>query len=108
MINEIDALYHQDTPRWSNISSLAEQMGWTELVAQTMAEYLDVQGINKRFSREVVEAATRVNYAQVSQQTLMRGFCDGLTEFLPEHRLYPRPRRCLFDGGVGCFRRQGR
>lgn len=65
MVKELDRLYSAATPRWSNISELALDLGWTELVAQTAAEYFDSKGVSKKFSREVVEAATRVNYGQV-------------------------------------------
>lgn len=65
MINKWVTLYTPESPRWTNITTLATEMEWTELVAQSAAEYLDLQGVHRRFSREVVEAATRVNYGQV-------------------------------------------
>lgn len=40
-------------------------MGWTDLVSQTTSEYVDLKSISRRWSREVIEAATRVNYGQV-------------------------------------------
>lgn len=71
MIDEILALYTPSSPTWSNITDLASQLGWRSVVAQSASEYLDLEGISPRFSREVVEAATRVNYGQV------RAICDG-------------------------------
>ena len=38
---------------------------WHTLAAQTAAEHPDPQGISSQFSREVIEAATHVNYGQV-------------------------------------------
>ena len=36
------------------------------------AEYLDLQGVDRRFTRELVEAATRVNYGQVYAVSMLR------------------------------------
>ena len=65
MIEQFLWLYKPDTPRWTNITDLASQMGWTEMISQSTSEYLDLMGVSRKFSREIVEAATRVNYAQV-------------------------------------------
>ncbi|EIN13466.1 FAD/NAD(P)-binding domain-containing protein [Punctularia strigosozonata HHB-11173 SS5] len=56
--------YQATPPRWTTIAELATQLSWTGLAARTTAEYFDVQGISKKFSREIIEAATRVNYGQ--------------------------------------------
>ena len=65
MIIKFLTLYSSDSPHWQDIKSLAAELGWLDLVSQSTAEYLDVHGISKKFTREVVESATRVNYAQV-------------------------------------------
>ncbi|TCD60722.1 hypothetical protein EIP91_009628 [Steccherinum ochraceum] len=49
---------------WTNVTAVASQLEWTNMVAQTASEYLDAQGVDRRFTRELVEAATRVNYGQ--------------------------------------------
>ncbi|KAI9057361.1 hypothetical protein FKP32DRAFT_1746212 [Trametes sanguinea] len=64
MVDRFLRLYSPATPRWSNISSAVSELEWTEVVAETTAEYFDLQNIDKRWSRELVEAATRVNYGQ--------------------------------------------
>ena len=64
MIDRFLTLYEPSPPRWSNITSVVQDLEWTDHTAQTMSEYLDLHGIDRRFSRELVEAATRVNYAQ--------------------------------------------
>ncbi|OSC98850.1 hypothetical protein PYCCODRAFT_1438835 [Trametes coccinea BRFM310] len=64
MVDRFLRLYSPATPRWSNISSAVSDLEWTEVVAETAAEYFDLQNIDKRWSRELVEAATRVNYGQ--------------------------------------------
>ena len=65
MIDGFLKLYEPSTPRWSNISQVVSEMGWDDVVAKSMSEYLDFQGIDRRWTRELVEAATRVNYGQV-------------------------------------------
>ena len=65
MIEKFVSLYLPTGPSWTNISELATKMDWEDLVSQSSAEYLDSRGISQIFSREIVEAATRVNYGQV-------------------------------------------
>lgn len=65
MIKDILRLYSIDTPRWSNISGLVDDLGWGTLLAQSTSEYFETNGVSKRFSREVIESSTRVNYGQV-------------------------------------------
>lgn len=50
---------------WENITEIATKLGWTGLAAQTTSEFLDLQGVNRLWTREMVDAATRVNYGQV-------------------------------------------
>ena len=66
MIDGFLRLYDRCTPRWSNTSEVVAEMEWTDVVAQSMSEYMDLEGIDRRWTRELVEAATRVNYGQVS------------------------------------------
>ncbi|KAI0689670.1 FAD/NAD(P)-binding domain-containing protein [Cytidiella melzeri] len=49
---------------WQDLAHLASSFEWTSIVNSTAAEYLDGQGVNPKFTREMVEAATRVNYGQ--------------------------------------------
>ena len=47
------------------------------MVAQTTAEYLDTHGVSPKFTREFVEAATRVNYGQnVDKIHALEGACS--------------------------------
>lgn len=64
MTDTIKALYAPDTPHFANLTSLVKELNWTSLVSQTAADFLDAEGINPQWTRELVEAATRVNYAQ--------------------------------------------
>ena len=66
MIDGFLRLYDRYTPRWSNTSEVVAEMEWSDVVAQSMSEYMDLEGIDRRWTRELVEAATRVNYGQVS------------------------------------------
>ncbi|RPD56544.1 FAD/NAD(P)-binding domain-containing protein [Lentinus tigrinus ALCF2SS1-7] len=64
MASSIIRLYEPNAPVWQNATSLLSELEWADVTAQTMAEYLDLHGVDRRFSRELVEAATRVNYGQ--------------------------------------------
>lgn len=77
MIAQFVQLYTPSTPHWSNISSLASTFGWTDMVAQSTSEYFDTHGVNTKFSREMIEAATRVNYGQdVDKIHALEGACS--------------------------------
>ncbi|KDQ54837.1 hypothetical protein JAAARDRAFT_37950 [Jaapia argillacea MUCL 33604] len=77
MIDRFVELYTPESPRWSTISDLADAFQWSDMVSQTTAEYLDSNGVSKRFSRELVEAATRVNYGQnLDEIHALEGFCS--------------------------------
>lgn len=80
MLDTFLSLYSTDSPSWSNLTSLAGDLGWTDLIARSSAEFLDLEGISRKFSREVIEAATRVNYGQVtcSYCILMRSYLTVL------------------------------
>jgi prenylcysteine oxidase/farnesylcysteine lyase len=70
-------LYSPEAPRWDNISSLALSFEWTDMLSQSMAEYLDTHGVSPKFTREFVEAATRVNYGQdVDKIHALEGACS--------------------------------
>ncbi|EGO02796.1 hypothetical protein SERLA73DRAFT_165743 [Serpula lacrymans var. lacrymans S7.3] len=64
MVKQFGRLYVTESPRWDDIADLAARFEWTALANHTTAEYLDSKGVSPKFSREVVEAATRVNYGQ--------------------------------------------
>ncbi|KAI0318721.1 FAD/NAD-P-binding domain-containing protein [Amylostereum chailletii] len=64
MVDKFQELYHPNAIRWSNISALSEAFDWSEQVSQTGSEYFQSKGVPKLFITELIEAATRVNYAQ--------------------------------------------
>jgi prenylcysteine oxidase/farnesylcysteine lyase len=77
MIDQFLQLYSFNAPTWDNISSLASSFEWTDMVTQSMAEYLDSRGISPKFTRELVEASTRVNYGQdVDKIHALEGACS--------------------------------
>ncbi|PAV22226.1 FAD NAD(P)-binding domain-containing [Pyrrhoderma noxium] len=77
MIEKFVSLYSPASPSWTNISELATNMDWEDLISQSSAEYLDSQGISQLFSREIVESATRVNYGQnLDKIHALEGFCS--------------------------------
>ena len=66
MIEQFLTLYGVTTPKWNSVADLANQLGWSGLVNETTVDYLSKQGVSGKYIKEVVEAATRVNYGQVS------------------------------------------
>ena len=65
MVKQFLTLYTPERATWTNITELTDDLRWTEMTAQTAAEFFDSHNVLHRFSREVIEAATRVNYGQV-------------------------------------------
>ncbi|KZT02930.1 uncharacterized protein LAESUDRAFT_762360 [Laetiporus sulphureus 93-53] len=77
MVNTYLTLYAPSAPRFSNITMLAEELDWTPILTQTAAKYLDTKGINQQFTRELVDALTRVNYGQdVDAIHALEGICS--------------------------------
>ncbi|KAL1939239.1 hypothetical protein VTO73DRAFT_10042 [Trametes versicolor] len=77
MVGIFQGLYSSESPRWSNITSVVSDLGWSDVTAQTTSEYFDLQGIDRRWTRELVEAATRVNYGQnVDKIHALEGLCS--------------------------------
>lgn len=70
-------LYGSSAPRFDNLTGLADTLDWTPVIAQTAAEYLEAQGVDRRFTHELVDAATRVNYGQnVDSIHALEGLCS--------------------------------
>lgn len=65
LVKKFLTFYEPSAHSWANVSDVAAELGWSSLLAQTAAHYYDSQGISQLFSREIIEAATRVNYGQV-------------------------------------------
>jgi prenylcysteine oxidase / farnesylcysteine lyase len=41
-------------------------MGWVDLISNSTADYFVAKGVSKKYTNELIEAGTRVNYGQVS------------------------------------------
>jgi len=81
MVKQFVELYTLESPKWDNVSSLAEAFGWTDLVGQSTSEYFESHGVTSKYTRELVEAATRVNYGQnVDDIHSLAGACSMATE----------------------------
>lgn len=67
MVSEFVTLYNSTwgSRPFTNLTELAANLGWTATINQSTMAYFDAQGINARWTREMVEGATRVNYGQV-------------------------------------------
>ncbi|KAI0050817.1 FAD/NAD(P)-binding domain-containing protein [Auriscalpium vulgare] len=57
-------IYGPDTPIWPNMSDVVNAFDWGTAVSQLGSEYFLSRGISERFTYELIDAATRVNYAQ--------------------------------------------
>lgn len=80
MVDQFVQLYTRGSPKWANMTSLATAFGWSDMIAQSTSEYLDTHGVATKFTREMVEAATRVNYGQDSDQIhALEGACSLAT-----------------------------
>ncbi|KAH9942685.1 FAD/NAD(P)-binding domain-containing protein [Amylocystis lapponica] len=64
MLKTFVTLYAPDAPRFANVTSLADSFGWSDIAGRTTAEHLDAHGVNPKWTRELVDAMTRVNYGQ--------------------------------------------
>ena len=65
-VKKFVSLYNPGTLPWENISQIAQELDFTNALAQSAAEHFDIEGVHRLYSREIVEASTRVNYAHVS------------------------------------------
>ncbi|KAI0005435.1 FAD/NAD-P-binding domain-containing protein [Russula compacta] len=64
MIGKYVTLYEPDAQNWTSIEELNNALNWTELISQTGVEYFESHGVSQRFTNELIEALTRVNYGQ--------------------------------------------
>ncbi|KAH8835831.1 Prenylcysteine lyase-domain-containing protein [Flagelloscypha sp. PMI_526] len=77
MIKKYLTLYSSETPRWDDISDLAEALEFSDMTQKTMLDYLTEHGVSQQYAQELVEAATRVNYGQnVDQIHALEGACS--------------------------------
>ena len=54
MVDRFLKLYQPAPPRWDNLTSVVSELEWPEVTSQTTLEYLEDQGIDGLFSRELV------------------------------------------------------
>ncbi|KAF2758159.1 Prenylcysteine oxidase [Pseudovirgaria hyperparasitica] len=57
-------MYEAPVFPWTSLSDVAYELGLTEATAVTGEQYLQANGVGKLFADEIVQASTRVNYAQ--------------------------------------------
>lgn len=58
-------LYEPDVKGWTSIEELNNALNWSHLTSQTGGEYFQSNGVSQMLTNELIEGATRVNYAQV-------------------------------------------
>ena len=56
--------YTPELASWSSISELSERLDFDDYTAQTGLTLFTSKGINPLFTKEIIDVATRVNYAQ--------------------------------------------
>ncbi|KAF2031842.1 Prenylcysteine oxidase [Setomelanomma holmii] len=56
-------MYDEPVFPWKSLSDVVERVGLLDAVGVTGEQYVDANGIGNQFSREVIQASTRVNYA---------------------------------------------
>ncbi|KAG5650639.1 hypothetical protein H0H81_011522 [Sphagnurus paluster] len=59
-------LYTIETPKWDDMSGLTTALNFKDMVEKTAADYFVERGVSKKYTEELIEAATRVNYGQNS------------------------------------------
>ncbi|KAG1825546.1 Prenylcysteine lyase-domain-containing protein [Suillus subaureus] len=64
VIDRFLGFYTPESPRWDDISVFSERFQWVSMTNQTASDFLEGNGVAPLFARELVEAATRVNYGQ--------------------------------------------
>ncbi|CAO2656381.1 Nn.00g051840.m01.CDS01 [Neocucurbitaria sp. VM-36] len=56
-------MYDEPVFPWKSLSDVVEQVGLLEVTGVTGEQYLKTNGIGDAFSKEIIQASTRVNYA---------------------------------------------
>jgi prenylcysteine oxidase/farnesylcysteine lyase len=106
----IDAIYtlYPSSKTYETMEDMSAALNFTRLIAMSTTEYLDLEGVSKLYSREIVEAISRVSYGQVktSQRSKASLLFDALSICLERRpdACYGRSRRngfskCLLDRG---------
>ncbi|KAG9837973.1 putative prenylcysteine lyase, partial [Aureobasidium melanogenum] len=57
-------MYEEPYFPWNSLSQVAYELGLTTATASTGEQFLDQNGIGKLFAQDIIQASTRVNYAQ--------------------------------------------
>ncbi|KAF8319809.1 FAD/NAD(P)-binding domain-containing protein [Clavulina sp. PMI_390] len=68
LIEAFKELYTPSVATWPDLEELGVELKYAHLSAQTAAEYMTSQGVGELFIHEFVEALTRVNYGQNSDE----------------------------------------
>lgn len=72
-------LYEPDAKSWSSAEELNDALNWTHLTSQTGGEYFQGNGVSEIYTNELIEGATRMNYAQVRQTAYLPRFRSLIT-----------------------------
>lgn len=63
VVDKFLEIYERPLFPWKSLSDVVQLAGLTEITGLTGEQYLQSKGISPKFSNEVVQASTRVNYA---------------------------------------------
>ncbi|KAG8908357.1 hypothetical protein FRB99_007284 [Tulasnella sp. 403] len=64
MIEDLLVAYTPTLPHWKSVHELGEALGFSQFTSETGYEYYTRQGVSDKFTKELIEIGSRVNYAQ--------------------------------------------
>lgn len=77
MTDKFVKLYAPEALKWENLTDISDAFEWDELISQTASEYFRSHGVSEKFTNEVIDAMTLVNYAQVRMKPSSLGYIRG-------------------------------
>lgn len=64
MADRVLTMYTPSLAHWTSIQGLSKALGFANYTTQSGFDLFTSQGVSPKFAEEMIEAATRVNYAQ--------------------------------------------
>ncbi|KAI9691326.1 MAG: hypothetical protein M1820_009747 [Bogoriella megaspora] len=64
MVGKFTKMYDAPYFPWGSLSDVVEKLGLNRMTGMTGEQYLQQNGVGELFAREIIQASTRVNYAQ--------------------------------------------
>ncbi|KAF2798249.1 prenylcysteine oxidase-like protein 1 precursor [Melanomma pulvis-pyrius CBS 109.77] len=64
VVGKFSKMYDEPVFPWRSLSEAVQEVGLTEVTGATGEQFLKNNGIGEKFANEIIQASTRVNYAQ--------------------------------------------